>query len=123
MELVIEAWVFAKPLLLAIGVYLLVQKRLSNRVWFLAASIMATYLAWYIVGAFLLPWVASAAVASNPPKNYAQMMIRLFSTQLLEVVVLTFTPYAISKLHWFRAKEKEESISRADVEGLDQKER
>lgn len=110
MELLIEAWVFGKPLLLTIGVYFLVQKRLSNRVWFFAASIMAAYLAWYIIGTFLLPWVARATVASNPPKSYGPMILRLVSAQLLEVVVLGFIPYGISRLHWFRARGKDFAV-------------
>jgi hypothetical protein len=60
---------------------------------------------WVFGKPLLLPWAASAEDAPGPQKNYRPMMLRLVSAQLLEVVVLAFIAYGISRPHWFKANE------------------
>jgi hypothetical protein len=101
-KLVINGWVFGKPLLLTLVVFVIVRKRLDKKVLYLFLSLMGGYAAWYIIGKYMLPWMAGTVSTSMDSAEYGQLMYRTAATQVVEVLGICLVAYCISKITWFR---------------------
>jgi hypothetical protein len=101
-KLIIDGWVFGKPLLLTLVVFLIVRKRLNKKLFYLLFSFLGGYMAWYIIGKVMLSWMAGAVKASIDSVNYGELMYRSAVTQAVEVIGICVVAYGISKFSWFQ---------------------
>jgi hypothetical protein len=101
-KLIVDGWVFGKPLLLTLVVFVIVRKRLDKKVPYLLLSLFGGYVMWYIIGRVMLPWMAGAVSASIDPVDYSALMYRTAAVQVLEVLAICLVAYVISKFSWFR---------------------
>ena len=101
-ELIINGWVFGKPFLLTLVVFVIVRKRLDKKVSYLLLSFLGGYVAWYIIGKVMLPWMAWAVSADIDSVDYGELMYRTAATQVVEVLGICLVAYGLSKISWFR---------------------
>jgi ABC-type polysaccharide/polyol phosphate export permease len=101
-KLIIDGWVFGKPFLLTLVVFVIVRKRLDKKVPYLLLSLFCGYVTWYIIGRVMLPWMAGAVRASIDPVDYSTLMCRAAAIQVVEVLSICLVAYVISKVSWFR---------------------
>ncbi len=101
-KLIIDGWVFGKPLLLTLFVFVIVRKRLGNKVPYLLFSFLSSYGAWYVIGKIMLPWMAGAMSSNKDSIAYSAVIYRTAAIQVVEVLSICFVAYGISRFSWFQ---------------------
>jgi hypothetical protein len=101
-QLFINLWVFGKPLVLVIIVFLFVRTTLGNYILYLIMALLITYGIWYLSSMYLGPWISESSVNAKNTNQFDTLFYRLAAVQIIDVAAIVLVAYGISKLSWVK---------------------